>query len=96
MKTSYVTAMVGPGRKAGRWLLTLGWILAILGGWLGVIIALNIAYSKANTSDPLHRTYQYDEASRTQGKIMLCVAVIVAVLAIAARGLVTAMMSARH
>lgn len=96
MEKSYLNDKVGLGRKAGRWLLTLGWIFAILGGWLGVIIALNIAYSKDNTSDPLHRTYQYDEASRAHGKVMLCVSLGVAVLAIAARGLATAIMSTRH
>lgn len=58
--------------KPSTALLVIGWICAVLGGWLGIVIACLVAFSK-NKSNKLQ--YRYDEASRKQGKIMLGVSI---------------------
>jgi hypothetical protein len=78
MKESYLAQAtnqkVGAGRKPGRWTVIFGWTFTLLGGLIGIWIAQDIAYGK-NKSDPSGRTYAYDEASRSHGKVMLVVAI---------------------
>lgn len=60
-------------------LLVIGWICSILGGWLGIVIACIITFSK-NKQDKSQ--YKYDESSRKQGKIMLGIAIAMTVISI--------------
>lgn len=65
--------------KPSSALLIFGWIFSILGGWLGIVLACMIAFSKSKYNKML---YRYDEASRKNGKIMLCVAIAMTVIGI--------------
>ena len=90
MKESYLTKS-GPkrGLKAGSrkpsgWLMGAGWIFSFLGGLIGFFIAYEIAYRK-DKADPSRRTYAYDEASRSRGKVMLGFAIVMMFVSAAVR-----------
>lgn len=63
-------------QKPNSTLLTLGWITAIIGGPIGVIIAFFIAFGRVRETGE----YIYDDESRRMGKIMLLVAVITLII----------------
>ncbi len=58
--------------KPSMALIVIGWICSVLGGWLGIVIACIITFSK---NKQVKSEYKYDESSRKQGKIMLGVAI---------------------
>ena len=66
-------------KTASRNLLIVGWIFAILGGLIGVIISSHIAYAGIKTPDGNFH-YKYDFESRRKGRNMLIVCVSVMVL----------------
>jgi hypothetical protein len=74
MKESYLAKAIGqkagPGRKPSWGTVICGWTFSLLGGLFGILIARHIAYGK-DKADPSRRTYAYDEASRSRGKVML-------------------------
>jgi hypothetical protein len=82
MKESYVAKAinqkVGLEPKPARWTVICGWTFALLGGFIGIGIARHIAYAK-DTSDPSGRTYAYDAASRSEGRLMLVLAILMTV-----------------
>ena len=79
MKESYLAPAIrqkgGPGRKPSRGTVIAGWTLSLLGGLFGILIARHIAYGK-DKADPSRRTYAYDEESRSGGKVMLGLAIV--------------------
>jgi hypothetical protein len=64
--------------------MSAGWIFSFLGGLIGILIAGRIAYGKDKT-DPSRRTYAYDDASRSRGKVMLGFAIVMMFVWIAVR-----------
>jgi hypothetical protein len=88
MKESYVAKAIsqkgGVGRAPSRGIVIWGWTFSLLGGLFGILIARHIAYGK-DKADPSRRTYAYDEASRSRGKVMLGVAVVMIFVWIAIR-----------
>ncbi|OPZ93025.1 MAG: hypothetical protein BWY74_01313 [Firmicutes bacterium ADurb.Bin419] len=63
-------------QKPNRTLLTLGWITAIIGGPIGVIIAFFIGFGRVRETGE----YIYDEESRRMGRIMLLVSIITLII----------------
>ncbi|WP_395740873.1 hypothetical protein [Prosthecobacter sp.] len=63
-KVEHVDA-VREGKPAPKMLLRLGWILALVGSGIGIILGIGIAISKEKT--PHGVFYKYDEASRKSG-----------------------------
>jgi len=64
--------------------MSAGWIFSFLGGLIGFFIAYQIAYGK-DKADPSRRTYAYDEASRSRGKVMLGFAIVMMFVSAAVR-----------
>jgi|GEM_PF-1742607 len=58
-------------RKPSDTLVIIGWIMAILGGVIGILIACSIVYGKDKNN---RLEYKFDEESRKNGKNMLIVA----------------------
>lgn len=67
-------AQAREGRPASNFLLAIGWIGAILGGYLGVAIGGALCYSKESTPDGVF--YTFDSKSRAAGKWMFPIACI--------------------
>ena len=61
---------IGP-QKPNKTLWTLGWITAVIGGPIGVMIAFFIAFGKVRETGE----FIYDDESRRIGKIMLLISV---------------------
>ncbi|WP_395751042.1 hypothetical protein [Prosthecobacter sp.] len=59
---------VREGKPAPKMLLRLGWILALVGSGIGIILGIGIAVSKEKT--PYGVFYKYDSASRKSGANM--------------------------
>lgn len=59
--------------KASTVLLVFGWIFAVLGGLIGMLIGLSIWTGKAKNPDGA-KVYRYAEGSRKQGMIMFFIA----------------------
>lgn len=62
------------GKRASAFLIGFGWVAVLLGGYLGVIIAWSLCYSKERTPEGEFPTY--DARSRAIGRCMLFVAVL--------------------
>jgi hypothetical protein len=62
------------GKPASKFLLGVGWLGAILGGYLGVAIGWALCYSKENTPDGTFHTF--DAKSRAVGRWMFPIACI--------------------
>jgi hypothetical protein len=67
-------AQEGGGKKAGTGLVVVGYIFAVLGGLIGLIIGAIVAFGKDKTSDGT-KYNRYDERSRKQGKIIFFIAI---------------------
>ncbi|MFH1467158.1 MAG: hypothetical protein ABIO70_22430 [Pseudomonadota bacterium] len=78
-RDSYLCATQGPGERAPKWLLTVGWVFCALGGLIGLLIAVHILNAKANTSSA-NRGRRYDEHSRGQAKMMAALGVLMILL----------------
>jgi hypothetical protein len=59
-------------KKAGTWLIVLGWIFSVLGGVIGILIGANLATGKAKGPNG-EKVYKYDDNSRKQGIPMLAI-----------------------
>jgi hypothetical protein len=84
VRESYLAAAMrekGGFGKPSTGLLTAGWIFSILGGWIGILIAWQIAYGK----DRSGAIYKYDDGSRTIGRRMLGLSIFMMVLSLALR-----------
>lgn len=73
-------------QKAGTGLIVAGWIFAILGGLIGLIIGAHIAFAKVPDANG-QKVPKYDDGSRTQGKIMFAIACVVFALGMIARNI---------
>lgn len=78
--TAAVPSMAVP---APRWLLILGWVLAFLGGAIGIVIGAHLRMAKITDLDGKSAP-RYDQSARTQGLyIMILGAVMLVVWTIA-------------
>lgn len=62
-----------------QYVITLGYVLSIIGGAFGLAIAMILIFSKKTTSDG-NRIHRFDKASRTSAYIMILVFLIVFVI----------------
>lgn len=62
-----------------QYVITLGYVLSIIGGAFGLAIAMVLIFSKKTTSDG-NRIHRFDKASRTSAYIMILVFLIVFVV----------------
>ena len=70
--------------KASTALLVIGWIFAILGGLIGMLIGASIWTGKVKDADG-NKVYRYNEGSRKQGMIMFFIALAWMILGIILR-----------
>jgi hypothetical protein len=64
---------------ARLWLLILGWVLALLGGVLGILIGVHLLTAKITDLDG-KKTHQYTGGSRMQGLFMIILGIIVSMV----------------
>ena len=64
------------GRPGNKYVIILGFISAILGGFLGIIIGLVYSTSKHKIDLP-DKYYVYDQQTRDKGTIMVAIGIIV-------------------
>ena len=62
-------------KKAGTWLLVIGWVFAVLGGLIGIGIGAYLTFAKT-TGENGETTFKYDESTRKQSVPMLVIALL--------------------
>ncbi len=65
--------------RAPLWLLILGWIFAVLGGFIGLLIGVHIRSAKITDLDG-HKANRYDDGSRKQGLIIVILSIVMLVV----------------
>ena len=61
--------------KAKAVIILVGYLFSLMGGWIGLVIALHLKYKK-NKIEGHENIFYYDEKSRSHGDSMLIIAII--------------------
>lgn len=62
-------------KKVSSAIFVLGYIFAVLGGLIGLIMGLSIVFGKEKAGNGI-KVLRYDEASRKQAKILTAVSIV--------------------
>ena len=70
---------VTPGEDAGKGLIIAGYIFAILGGLIGIVLGSSIAFGKVADASG-EKVPRYSDGSRTHGKVILGIGITMIVI----------------